>query len=378
MSKVAIIKCDSYEYEKVLKSVKRGLELLGGVTEFVKTGEKILLKPNLLSADESSRNATTHHNVFKAVIESFNTQDIKLSFGDSPGFHKPKTAANKTGMLNIAKELGVGLADFDNGKEISFDEAKQNKKFYIANAVLETDGLISLSKMKAHGLTRITGAVKNQFGCIPGKLKGEFHARIPNVKDFSKMLVDLNLYIKPRLYIMDGIIAMEGNGPRNGNAKQMNVLLFSKDPVALDATVCKLVDLNPEFVPTNVFGKAFGLGTYVDSEIELVGDDIKDLISKNFDVVREPVKDYKPGKVFNAFRNIFVLKPVIDSSKCVKCGVCVEVCPVEGKALNWKNRNKQNPPVYKYEKCIRCYCCQELCPEGAIDLRKPFLRKIFS
>jgi len=125
----------------------------------------------------------------------------------------------------------------------------------------------------------MTGCVKNQFGCIPGPLKGEFHVRIPSIIDFSKMLVDLNVYLKPRLFVMDGIIAMEGNGPRGGTPRKINAILLSEDPIALDATVCRMINLNPEFVPTIVFGKEAGLGTYDENEIEILGDDIQSLVS---------------------------------------------------------------------------------------------------
>ena len=72
------------------------------------------------------------------------------------------------------------------------------------------------------------------------------------------MLVDLNQYVKPRLYIMDGIVAMEGNGPGSGDPAPMNVMLMSQDPVALDSVFCNLVHLNPEMVPTNYHGEKIG------------------------------------------------------------------------------------------------------------------------
>lgn len=117
-------------------------------------------------------------------------------------------------MTEVADKLGIHLADFQNGKEIYFEEGKQNKKFIIAKGVLDADGIISLPKLKTHGYAKMTGCIKNQFGCIPGKLKGEFHVKLPDVNDFARMLVDLNKLVKPKLYIMDGIIAMDGNGPR--------------------------------------------------------------------------------------------------------------------------------------------------------------------
>ena len=237
MAKVAVIRCDSYNYEEVLKAVEKGIDLVGGAGFFVKANEKILLKPNLLSADPPERCATTHPSVFKAVAEIFLKTGAKITYGDSPGFTSPKSTALKAGLSPIADELGIELADFENGDEIFYDKGIQNKKFIIAKGVLEADGIISLPKLKTHGFAKMTGSIKNQFGCVPGKLKGEYHVKIPEVSNFSKMLVDLCSYVNPRLYIMDGIYAMEGNGPRGGTPKKMNILLFSSDPVALDATV---------------------------------------------------------------------------------------------------------------------------------------------
>ena len=149
----------------------------------------------------------------------------------------------------------------------------------VADGVLAADGLIGLSKLKAHGLTRLTGAVKNQFGCIPGILKGQFHARIADPYTFATMLVDLNTLVRPRLYVMDAVMAMEGNGPRSGRPKPLNALLFSRDPIALDAIACKMIDLDPEFVPTSKPGELAGLGTYRYENIKVVGDNLVRVMS---------------------------------------------------------------------------------------------------
>lgn len=376
MSRVALIRCESYDYGSVRKAVEKGLELLGGAGAFVKPGEKILLKPNILSADPPEKCVTTHPSVFKAVGEIFRETGALLTYGDSPGFHSPKAAAKKSGMADAAEELGISLANFYDGEEVSFHEGIQNKKFVIAKGVLESDGLISIPKLKTHGLARMTGSVKNQFGCVPGPLKGEMHVKLPNVFDFARMLVDLNRLLKPRLYIMDGIMAMEGNGPRGGTPKKMEVLLLSADPIALDATVCRLVNLEPEFVPTIKVGAEMGLGTFDKDNIELVGDPFESFQTPDFDVKREPVKPFRAGSAVHFARNLVVPKPFIDRNKCIRCGVCVNVCPVNPKAVNWHDGIKTKPPAYRYKTCIRCYCCQEMCPESAIHLKVPLIRKI--
>lgn len=376
--RVAVIRCESYEYKEVKKAILKGFELIGGLEGIVKPEERILLKPNLLTAETPERCATTHPAVFKAVAEILKDAGARLSYGDSPATFKMEAAAKKSGIEEAAREVGVKASDFEKGEEVVYKEGIQNKRFVIAKGVLESDGLISIAKLKTHGLTKMTGAVKNQFGCIPGKLKGEFHVRLPEVNDFCKMLIDLNMYLKPRLYVMDGIYAMEGNGPRGGTPKRMNVLLMSTDPIALDATVCRMVKVNPEYVPTIKYGMEAGLGTYLEDEIEILGDKIEGFYDETFMVSREPLKPFKPAKFLGYIRNILVPKPVISSDKCVKCGICVEMCPVNPKAVNWENRNRENPPKHFYKRCIRCYCCQELCPKSAITLRVPLLRKIIN
>lgn len=377
LAKVALIKCDSYGYEKVRDAVKRGLDLLGGPLLFAGLGERILLKPNLLSADPPEKASTTHFIVFKAVADILKSTGAELTYGDSPGFHTPEAAARKNRIAEAADELGIKLADFHKGEDVSYSAGIQNKKFHIAKGVLESDGIISLPKLKTHGFARMTGSIKNQFGCIPGPLKGEFHVRIPNANDFAKMLVDLNMLLKPRLYIMDGIIAMEGNGPRSGTPKNMKVLLMASDPVALDAVVCRIINLNPEYVPTIKYGYEAGLGVYKEKDIELLGDNIEDFIDKEFVVTREPIKPYTPGNSIQFLRNLLVPKPYIEQDKCIRCGVCVKMCPVNPKAVDWHDGDKTKNPSYFYKNCIRCYCCQELCPESAIKLKVPFIRRIF-
>ena len=372
---VALVRCETYDYELVSKAVEKGLSLLGGMEQFVVSGEKILLKPNILAGDSPDKCIGPHPTVFKAVAKAFQKAGAALSFGDSPGFGNPRGNARKAGFLEIADEMGIPFADFENAVIMSNPDGKLVSKFEIAKGVVESDGLVSISKLKTHALTRITGAIKNQFGCIPGPRKAEFHSVMPNAAQFSKMLVDLNLLLKPRLYIMDGILAMEGNGPRNGDPRAMKVLLFSTDPVALDSVVCEMIDLDPNLVEPLMIGDEFGLGTM--KNISIIGDPVEDFIDFNFDVNRSSVPT-TVGTSFlasNFMRKYSAPRPTINPEVCTRCGTCVKVCPVEPKVLSWANESHTEPPVYDYAKCIRCYCCQEMCPENAIYVKVPLLGK---
>ncbi|MCK5311233.1 MAG: DUF362 domain-containing protein, partial [Desulfobacteraceae bacterium] len=338
----------------------------------------ILLKPNILVGDAPEKCVTTNPVVFETIAELLISAGADISYGDSPAIGNPLKAAKKTGLAEKADKLNIEMADFKTGIDIFFEKGIQNKKFTIAKAILDNDGVISLPKLKTHGLEKFTGAVKNQFGCIPGVLKGEFHVKLPNAENFAKMLVDLNNFVNPRLYIMDGIYGMEGNGPRGGVPKKMNILLFSNDPIALDATVCRLIDLNPEYVPTIKYGMASGSGTYLEDEIELVGDDFNTFITSDFKIDKTPLRPYKSGSVANFLNKAIVQKPYIILKECVQCAMCVNMCPAQPKALFFKNDDKSVAPIYDYDDCIRCFCCQEICPESAIKLKTPFLRKIIN
>jgi len=375
-SKVAIIHCPDYDEEEVFRAVRRGIELLGGPESFASRGERILLKPNVLFGDPPQRCTTTHPAVLKAVGRLFKALTPHVSYGDSSGFGKPAVQMRRARLAQAADEIGIPLAEFTRGREVQLPGSPFTQRFTLAEGVLEADGVINLPKLKTHQLTRITGAVKNLFGCIPGLLKAEFHVKIQDPRDFARMLVALNLLVRPRLHILDGIVAMEGNGPRSGDPVAMEVLLFSRDPIALDSVFCRLIDLDPQHVPTMAPGSAWGLGTYRWEEIELVGDPIEPLIQPSFNVPRRPVVAQKRHSRYAVFKGPLSRRPVIDARRCARCGVCVKTCPVSPKALSWADGSHARPPVYDYRLCIRCFCCQELCPEKAISVRTPRLGKL--
>jgi len=374
-STVAIVCCDSYDEAAVNSAVSKGIALLGGPEAFFRKKEKIVLKPNVLVAVRPDHAATTHPAVMGAVMKELQSFGCKLTYGDSPGFGNPAHAMKVSGIAQIAEKHRVPLADFEHSKKVTHPEGKMRQSFSLVNGVLEADGLVSVSKFKTHGLVRATGAVKNQFGCIPGLQKTQYHAKLPVVHDFSQFIVDINTYIKPRLFIIDAIVAMEGNGPNSGDPKKLGCLLFSADPVACDATACRIISLNPDFVPTCRFGNNSGLGTYDDKNIEIVGDSIESVRDNSFRVVRKPAVSLDGIGMTAEIKSFLLPKPVINKINCSRCGRCVEICPVDPKALSWpaERKEKDLPPVYNYRKCIRCFCCQEICPFKAIFIKKTVL-----
>ena len=377
---VVLIPLDHYEQQSVDAAVARGLEMLGGVESIIGKEEKVLLKPNLLGKALPQKAVTTHFSVFSAVCKVLKEKGYAhVSYGDSPGHPTttPEKAAEACGIAAEAKKWGVPAGEFNSGSVVHFPEGKACKSFYLCKAVQETDALINICKMKTHALERITGAVKNMYGCITGVNKATGHAHFPSSEAFADMLADLHRCVKPRLHIMDGIMAMEGNGPTSGTPVAMNVLLFSLDPVALDSVYAALVHLDAHMVPTCVSGAKAGLGVMEADEIEIVTPDgmlsMEEVQRKygnpDFDVFRGVMKKHLLAK-FMPLLPFLQHRPRADMKKCVACGICEQSCPVPEKAVHAGNGQKAR---YDYKKCIRCYCCQEMCPAKAIEVyRSPW------
>ncbi len=370
MAKVALVKCD--DYRNAPSAVAKALDLIGGVDGVLGKDEKLLLKPNFLAKCPPEKACTTHPEVFRGVAEYLQGKGYThLSYGDSPGHGDTQAIANECGVGAVAKELSIPLADFTGGVPTPYEEGVSAKEFVLSHGVLECDGIVNICKMKSHMLERITGAEKNIFGCVFGLNKGAAHVKYPNATEFAKMLADLNLMLKPRVHIMDGVVAMEGNGPQSGTPRNVGVILASTDSIALDTVFANLVYLDPSLVPTIVLGAERGVGEGDESKIEVVTEEGSITVSeaqkkygvKDFDVYRG-IEDKGEISYLRPFKKLIKRKPKIKKDLCVACGICVKSCPVPGGAVNFKKKGK--PPVYDYSKCIECYCCQEMCPKKAI------------
>ncbi len=377
-SKVVLIPCNEYKSDLVYEAVKQGINLLGGFEAFIGKDEKILLKPNLLKKALPEAAVTTHPAVFGAVAKLLRESGYtKLGWGDSPGVGPPQSKVSETaGIKQAAAEYNLEEADFGTGIKTVFSEGRTVNSFIICKGVHDCDAIINLCKMKTHALERITGAVKNTFGCVYGFNKGTEHAKYPDPDSFAKMLSDLNVLIKPRLHIMDAVVAMEGNGPGSGDPVPMNLLLFSTDPVAMDSVFCSLVHLDPSIVPTNTYGEIYGVGKWHSKDIEIITTEGIISIEKATEIFGNPHFNVNRGEAkygkINMFSRLTSKRPYIVKDKCIKCGICVDSCPLEKKALSM-NKEANSVPVYDYTKCIRCYCCQEMCPQKAIHVKTPFL-----
>ena len=270
-SAVSIVRCEDYDCARTMFAVKHAVDLLGGMGEFVKPGDRVLLKPNLLKARPPEAAVTTHPEVVRAVIRLVHEQGGRALVGDSPGMGDLKKVAEKAGILDVVNEEGAQLEDLT--EAIQVKNSGRFQHFEIARSAYEADVLINLPKLKTHGMTTLTGAVKNLFGCIPGKRKVQWHFNTGvNHELFMKMLLELYALLQPRLTIMDAVVGMEGNGPGSGDPRPIGAILAGRDAVSIDAVSAHVLGVKPDKLPLLQAARSQGIGETDLNNIMLLGD----------------------------------------------------------------------------------------------------------
>lgn len=371
-SKIAVVKCPSYDPGAVTAALQRAVDLLGGMSRFFSAGSSVLIKPNMLSPDPPEKAITTHPTLVKAVAELVSSAGGTPSIGDSPGFYTFKRVAAASGIARAAEESGASLAPFEEGIEITTAKNCLLRKIVVAREVAGSDAIVSIPKFKTHTLTYVTAAVKNLLGCIPGLKKAEMHFRFPDNERFSRMLVDICLSIPVKLHILDAVVGMDGDGPNAGEPFPMGLIMAGSDPVALDSTACRAVGIDPMTIPMLSIGQKCGLGHAAEGGIEIVGESIDAVRVSGFKAVL-PGADVGrllplPQFLLRCIRRWVVKRPRIVHEACTRCGACVEVCPARPKALAMEKRGV----AVDDRNCILCYCCSEMCPSKAIVLKRGF------
>lgn len=381
MDKVALLKCTEYDVDMIEKKIREGFELLGGdayLRKLIPQGSKVLLKPNLLSIENAGSPVVTHYKTFEAVIRIIKDYSNDIHFGDSPGFGDSRKAAEKCGLIEVADRYGVIFEDFKDSVHVKLDNAILCKSWTVARAPYEADVIITLPKIKTHAMAYFTGAVKNQFGCVPGSMKAGWHARMPEAHNFCKMLLDLNTVVNTSFAILDGIVAMEGNGPKNGTPVQLNTLIMGESLTAVDSTAVRIIGYNnPLDIPTLKEAYDAKWGTVLTKDIEVVGEKVEDMKVKDFKKIRKGGSFYFVNpKVTNFLRGFIAPNPTLISDKCIGCKRCYEICPEKPRVITMVKVNGKLRPTWNMKNCIRCFCCQELCPEGAIETKYKTLAKL--
>ena len=384
-NRVAAYACDSYDEDRLAQIIRTQMDIFGYDEAFF-AGKKVVIKPNLVMKKTPDAAATTNPVILSALLTVLAERACTPLIAESPGglFNKQRLEGiyRVCGIASVAEKHGVPLNYETEAVNVPFPEGKTVKTFHILKSVAEADVLIDLCVLKSHGLTKMSAAVKNFFGTIPGIEKFEMHASYPDYKDFGSMICDLcEMYCKTKtvIAITDAIVGMEGNGPTAGTPRAIGALLMSPNPFASDIVGETLLGFAGT-VPIVREGVSRGLCPEDITGIDLIGDDIEPLCLHDF---KEPdsAQNRAPSLLTFFSRGklgrFFMPRPIADADKCRGCGECAASCPQHTIELTEKNGKKI--ARIRHADCIRCYCCQELCPFEAIRIKKnPLIRLVDS
>lgn len=374
------------DYEQAEACIRALVEQMGGMGRFVRPGERIVLKANLLRAAPPESAICTHPAVVEAVARLVKEAGGTPVICDSPGgaLHKEavlRSLYEKTGMAAAAAAAGAELAMDSSTRTVSLPEGKVLRQAEIITPVAEADGVIDLCKMKTHVLMSMTGAVKNLFGVIPGLSKVGYHATHPDHETFADVLLDLTGYVKPRLSLMDGILAMEGDGPgSSGTPRQAGLLLASANPLALDTAAGAIMNLPRQDNPVLLAAERRGLTPCRMEDVELIGGTVEELRMADYKFpasTKSNLMDFlgplaRPAE--RLCKKALSQTPRIDGAKCVGCGICAKSCPGQAIAMTAPGKKAR----ISQKACIHCYCCHELCPQKAVELHQSWLGRLLT
>lgn len=373
--KVAINALDDYDKEKLTVILREQFHALGFDGDFF-AGKKIAIKPNLIMKKGPEYAATTSPIILDALLEildGINCASVTVAESSGgPYTHASLEAAYKVcGIAQACKNHKVQLNYDTSYVELPYERARLVKSFNIITPIANADVIINLPRLKTHSLTGMSGAVKNYFGVIPGLQKFEMHARFPDYNDFSSMLCDLASLMceKETVNILDAIVGMEGNGPTGGSPRKIGCIITSQSPFNIDVIAKELICAKEVLSVSEAAARS--LSPKSPEEIEIIGDDYKRFIIKDF---KKP-DSKKRGLVAmlntfggGKFGKFFSPRPTV-TKYCVGCGACVRSCPKHTIELKEASKGKKTA-VINLDNCIKCFCCQELCPEHAIAVKK--------
>lgn len=361
-----------YREELLYPAISKAMETLK-ITDDLRPDMKVVLKPNLIAAKNPSYPVTTHPAVIGAVVRWLKEQGITdITLAESSGgvytAEYMKHIYKVCGMTQLEPDLRLNM-DFSS-RTVFCPEGFANPSFQLLTPICEADYIINICKLKTHSMTGYSGGIKNLFGTIPGLQKPQMHYRWPDLEEFSRMLLELAQMVKPQLTIIDGIEAMEGNGPTGGSMYPLHLLFAARDFYTQDYFAAKVMGMNPMDIA--MIRQAAEQGLVKPDEIQVSGDNVPEGLAaflmpdtKKLDFTGHfPAFLKKPlAKIASALLKSY---PRLITGKCVGCGKCAESCPA--KVIRIKNGKAQ----FGRKGCISCFCCQEMCPAKAIAVKKAF------
>ena len=355
---MARVMIEPADYSTVRRAVDRAFDLFPVQIK----DKKVMIKPNVLRASEAKEGIVTNPAVLKAVVEKVESMGpASLVVGDNPGlfsYGDNEASFRKTGLMAAA--LGCYRNIGNEGVKVDFNPDFM-PRVSVSRAVLEADVVISLPKFKTHGLTVLTGGIKNSYGILPGAQKAMLHRIAGSPERFHDLVVEVFKLRVPDLFILDAVVGMEGNGPASPELRDIGLVLASDNAVSLDSVIATMMGVDPGLLLFLQKAKELGLGDYNLGTIEIIGE--LNVLS-NFKLPPLGGEVIAGNAAIQQFiENRSTLTPTVAPDLCSGCGTCIDQCPMSALSMG-----EEYPQVDK-EACIACFCCQESCPEKAITLK---------
>ncbi len=351
-----------YRHETLRRQCFEIIDAAGGGA--IRHGSLVLIKPNLLAPAQPESAMLTHPLLVRAAVEYVLEKGARPQVSDSPAMGSFAKVLEASGIKDALKGLDVKCSEF---RESDIVEAGEPfRKIEIARDALSADFVINLPKLKTHSQMLLTLGVKNLYGCVVGLRKPEWHFRTGvNREMFARLLVQIWSAVKPSVTVLDGVLAMEGQGPgKSGTPRRLGVLIGSDDAVALDISICRMIGIDPDDLLTNRIAREMG---YAEADIEIDGD-VPEV--GNFVLPGIGPLVFGPERLHGFMRRHLVRRPESDASVCRLCGECWRYCPAGA------IRREKKGIRFDYDKCIRCYCCIEVCPHAALSARETITGRI--
>ena len=352
----------TYDADTLRPIIRQMLE--SRAPDWIGSGTRVVVKPNLLQPAAPDKGIVTHPLIVRTVAEYLLDKGARVQVSDSPpigSFHK---LVHQSGYHEALQDLDVDLKPFR--ESVQVDVGEPFGSIEIARDAMDADVVINLAKLKSHAQMYLTLGVKNLFGTVVGLRKPEWHMRTGVDRAmFARLLVQIHQAVAPGFTIVDGILALEGQGPgKSGQPRELGLLLGGANAHAVDKTVCTLLGLDPRELLTYRLACEQG---FFDGDVHVNGDIhfVDDFLFPELHTL-----SLGPESLNRFMRKFVIQKPVVDNQACKLCGECWKVCPAKVITHNTKGIR------FDYDRCIRCYCCLEVCGQGAIRAREPLLGKM--
>lgn len=356
MHRVGSVRCESYDLDVVCAAVSATLDKLGFALPH---GQTVLIKPNVMSQNRPQQHTVTHYSVVAALCRLLTDNGCRVQIGDSEAFFErgmTRKAFRVTRLEQVAARYGACLVPFEEQPLVEVTTGLEwLPRLYLPRALLDADMVINAPKLKSHSGLRLSGALKNMFGCVPGGLKQRIHALAANDFDLSDAILEIHRRVRPAVAVMDAVVGLDGGPAAIGRPVKVGQILAATNPAALDVVACRIVGYEPAEVSTLDRAQASGMIRDFD-DVEVLGT----VEPRHFKrLVKGPIALSKDSD------SLFVTATFVDlkvTAVCTRCRACVGACPVA--AIT----DTEPRVAIDRQLCLNCYHCLTVCPEDAIRI----------